>query len=519
MDYCEDDSLKTKQCFYISCSSPYWVDIAKQLQQKHDWQPLYWSGLQKIKPLVEETFPNIYFHESMHAVRGNHLSLFEKNPHQPIDTTLLHALGDTFLIALQMMNRMDRKNLFGFQERCTLFYSYVHYWSVVLDQLQPDLIIFPVSPHIIFDYVLYSLCKQKQIPTILFQQTSLPNLLYPVQQFEKGNPQLITYYQQLLTTASSLPLLSEENKKHVQQIKGDYETAIPFYTKDQTSRKNPLYYACKKIMTNPDNLQNIIHKGYYLFTRDHYIKTKDQPIQSSNSKQIHYLFMKLEGIQKKNKLKHYYQTLVQPIDYHRPFVYFPLHYQPENTTSPQGGIYADQFLVIDMISQLLPKGWILYVKEHPAQWHPLFHGECSRDITFYEQVNNMPNVSFVSTTLPSFDVIDHAQAVVTITGTSGWEALLRGIPVLLFGDAWYTDCQGAFRIHTTTDCNHAISLITNKYVVNEEHVLLFIKTLETIGVQGYVEDAYQQVSTIPYEENVETIAETINQFYTTRISS
>jgi hypothetical protein len=306
--------------------------------------------------------------------------------------------------------------------------------------------------------------------------------------------------------------LSIESEEYIKQIQGDYSNAVPFYMKDQFSKNNPVTYLLKRSLASPDDLKNMMQKGYHLFTRHHYIKIRGKPIKDSTANGFRYAFTELEGVKKKNSLKEYYAELIKPVNDTVPFLYYPLHYQPENTTCPQGEIFTDQFLIIDMISKVLPENWHLYIKEHTSQWHPLMHGECSRDKHFYEKVRKLPNVSFISTDLSSFELIDKAKAVVTVTGTSGWESILRGAPALVFGHAWYKDCHGVFAIESINDLKQALGLISKGFPIDMNKVCAYIKALENVCIRAYVGEGYKEASNISYEDNVKTMCESIHTF-------
>ena len=58
-----------------------------------------------------------------------------------------------------------------------------------------------------------------------------------------------------------------------------------------------------------------------------------------------------------------------------------------------------------------------------------------------------------------FDLIDNARAVLTIRGTAGWEATIRGKPVLVTGSPLYRHCEGVYVISTVEDCRLALEQI------------------------------------------------------------
>src|SRR6202011_2744144 len=110
-------------------------------------------------------------------------------------------------------------------------------------------------------------------------------------------------------------------------------------------------------------------------------------------------------------------------DFKKPYVYLGLHFQPERTTSPQAGVYVDQILIAKTIAAALPEGWELYIKEHPMEWLPS-HGDYTpyRYRGYYETIVKLPHTRLVPIETDSFQLMRHAHAAATATGTLGWEA-------------------------------------------------------------------------------------------------
>lgn len=123
-------------------------------------------------------------------------------------------------------------------------------------------------------------------------------------------------------------------------------------------------------------------------------------------------------------------------DTDQPYVYVPLHLQPEMTTSSLGGIYRDQALLIEVLHNILPEGWRIYVKENPKQ------GSYARGRMFFERLARVPSVVFVPAAADTGVLTRNAKVVATVTGTAGWEAIQKGIPVVAFGAAWYRSLPG-----------------------------------------------------------------------------
>lgn len=128
-------------------------------------------------------------------------------------------------------------------------------------------------------------------------------------------------------------------------------------------------------------------------------------------------------------------------DLERPFVYVPLHLQPEMTTSILGGVYRDQVMAIEAVAALLPSDCLIYVKENPKQ-----DGRYRRPL-FYHRLRRIPQVRMMPSHANTNALTRAALYVATVSGTVAWEALLFGKPALVFGQTWMQTLPGVTRYH------------------------------------------------------------------------
>lgn len=113
------------------------------------------------------------------------------------------------------------------------------------------------------------------------------------------------------------------------------------------------------------------------------------------------------------------------------FFFFPLHLQPEASTSVFATYFCDQLNSIKNIAFTLPFPYKLFVKEHPAAL-----GTRSKD--FYKKLKQIPNVVLISPYESVENLIKKSQGVITLTSTIGLEAALTGKPVYVLGDVFYS---------------------------------------------------------------------------------
>jgi hypothetical protein len=491
-----------------------WIEITTFLADRHGLKVCYCVEGPKRKPLIQEKFPEVIIHDQKHALRGipaescNHFVL------PALDQPLIKELASNELLILQMIDGTGWYNTYTFYEKVELYHTNLRYWLAVLTHYNPSVVLFQDTPHLVYDYIVYILCKKLGIPTISFTPTTIQGVYIPVRRFDNNSETLITRYEEELANEVNPPQdLSVFLKEYIRKVQGNHEQAIPYYMKELVTdpyiavkKPNDLVQHPPQISTQSVSNNNKKHPVLgWLFRRlfffekyPTYLKTIFSPIETGirRGKLIlepkllcydilsEWLYKFRAEIHKRN-LKEHYQSLVNLPDLQQNYVFIPLHYQPESTTSPSGDIFVNQLLMVDILSKALPENWFLYVKEHPSQFSRKLTGELGRTVDFYDRLVSFPNVQLVPHMISPFDLIDHSKAVATVTGTAGWEAVLRGKPALTFGFPWYKGCEGVFYTPTVQACKDVFADIEEGYHIQEEQVKRFLLALDYLCVRGY----------------------------------
>lgn len=158
------------------------------------------------------------------------------------------------------------------------------------------------------------------------------------------------------------------------------------------------------------------------------------------------------------------------------YVYMPLHLIPESSTFVHAPYYINELFVIEQVAKSLPVGWLLYVKEHQAM-----AGE--RKLDFYKKINRLPNVKMVDLTYyndPKPWIIN-SLGVITITGTSAYEAALLGKKSITFGDVPFNVIEGVTRVSSFEDLPKIIASFGE--VDNIHSCAAYLATVKEIGTE------------------------------------
>jgi hypothetical protein len=156
-------------------------------------------------------------------------------------------------------------------------------------------------------------------------------------------------------------------------------------------------------------------------------------------------------ILKKRREKFMEKNLLQNIDLETRFVYFPLGVEPEANILIKSPFFTNQIEVIRNVAKSLPVGYQLYVKESPSQVNRTW-----RDISEYKEIMNIPNVKLIHPSFSNKKLLEKSSVVVTIVGTSGFEAAFYQKPSIVFGDTFYTVLPSVHRVKEIENLNNII---------------------------------------------------------------
>lgn len=205
------------------------------------------------------------------------------------------------------------------------------------------------------------------------------------------------------------------------------------------------------------------------------------------------ILVKLKQAWNKWRLYQRYCTLSVPVRFDRPYYVFFLHFQPEATTLPYGLAFSQQWLAISRLRMALPKDVQLVVKEHPGMFLRGMLRPNVRDCYFYDSIAGLPNTVLADINQDSFDLMDHAEAVVTITGTAGFQAMCRGKPVIIFGAAPYNHFPSVRQVVSMADLNEAVAAVARGLPTYGDQVFdrysAWVEGL-SFGIAGSSEEAW-----------------------------
>jgi hypothetical protein len=378
---------------------------------------------------------------------------------------------------------------FGYNERRDYYIEVLTYWNTVILAKKPDSVVFYTWPHTPSCYPLYVLSKYIYNISILFIDSSpllndnyhvidvsLEDLSYPLRyDSENLNSEKID-----LPTGQGLDYSSHPN-----HILSDFKK----YEKSGTNLDRFIKFTKGKIkLSNALKIKNYI-KGVgidWKANNEHYSLSKSRMSRAQ-------FFLFFEKIKRKNRrLKKVYKNKVAPPDFDINYIYFSAPYQPEANSFIGGGYYENVLFTLRILSSVIPKKWMIYYKEHPAIFFDNMRGSLKRSDWFFDRVIKLENIKMIDFDYDQLKLIDNSKAVAVITGSAAWEAVVKGKPVISFGQGWYSGCKGIVKVTSLQDVKDVVELIINDYKPSSKDVDQYIATIKRVAFK--FPEHYSQVA-------------------------
>ena len=162
-----------KKVFFIRWKSNS-ISLAQKIESELDAKIILWTAKPEHISKIRAHSGSQYYLDDVEAIREPKPSFLKMNhiiPQEVIDKT--QSFKESTIL---MMDRMDINNSFSRDLREVLFEQLVSKSYALCRELKPDLILYPETPHLVYDYVLYEMAKILNIKNLLFERTFFANL-------------------------------------------------------------------------------------------------------------------------------------------------------------------------------------------------------------------------------------------------------------------------------------------------------------------------------------------------------
>lgn len=330
--------------------------------------------------------------------------------------------------------------LFVLEQECKLY-------ETILDEVKPDFLIMGLydQQHL---HLLYDMCKAKNIKVLM---------LLPVR------------------FGFRTRIAEDEKTFDFKQIPINYDQSS-----DKTAEELKEYFKKYDILKQVNNfkkgIKNISKWEKYKSILEFFLSdenTFENSFSSYGNTKTKILVKKPLKLLHRNRNKNFVdKNFLKKINPEEKFIYFPLHSEPERALSIAAPFYTNQIEVITSIAKSLPVGYKLYVKDHPVM--DLKEG---RDLKFYEEILELPNVVMLHPSVKRDDILENCSLVITINGTAGFEAAFFGKPTITFVETDYSSLPFVYTLHALDELPKVIRSML-KMQVNPSHLGSFVNYLE-----------------------------------------
>ena len=422
--------MNSKIIFWMNDALSF-VGVPKTLQEKYGFEIFgIFDVTDKSKKFLAKqkliNFSKIwFFHDHVYKTNKKpdkeYLKSIEKK--YKVDLGLLASNERFFNKFNQFYKFSPDEILLILEQECKLF-------EKILDEVKPDFLITPMTT-LHHNHLFYEICKARKIRILMIRSSFLISRYIISEEFHLIGE---------LNNAKH----NFESFEHAQTFLKDYDSNVKLEMElnaNSTSSKIIYFKAILKFLfsknTNPKT-----HFTYYGRTKFTVLVNTVYDIL-------------------KTKYRKFFinKNLIRTIDNEKPIIYFPLQIEPERSLLITAPKYTNQIQVIRNIANVLPKGYELYVKEHPnavvRSWH---------SVSFYKEIMSLSNTKLIHPSVKSKDLIKKSSLIITISSTTGIEATFYKKPSIIFSDLDFSIISSVHKIKSINELSSAIETYLKKDV-------------------------------------------------------
>jgi len=298
-----------------------------------------------------------------------------------------------------------------------------HFFEDILFKTNPDFLMMEMTIHH-SDHLLYQMCRNSGIKVMVFRGTRFG-------------------YRMILS--EELMGIDNFDSKMMTPPKQNYSfDDLQNYIKKFSAFKQIKEMEISVKISKFKKLKSFVH---FIFSNnskytDHYLnygKSKLNVLRKANSRKF---------LKKKKKTKSFIdKNFLKEINSEKPFVFFPLHQEPERVLLVDSPFLTNQIEVIKQLSKALPIEFELFVKEHIVMEKTGW-----RDISYYEKISEIPNVKLIHPSIHPEEIMKKCSLVATINGTAALEASIYNKPSIIFTkNHTYSKIPSIFQLENIED--------------------------------------------------------------------
>lgn len=460
-----------KKFVYIPTGRRQWFEVAVRLLEQDIARPCAWIGDAKLDKLAESQFPDcevVNLRSVMNDLHG--IEFTARNSRGFMDRPDLLEIRDR---AFRMMDRRDPYGAYHTTDRDMTFYRTCLYAISSLERWQPDFVQFIDAPHSVIHYLLYEAAGHLGIPTWSFSPWSFA----PVISLRRG-----IFGEPIKIEPANRPIdIRSTVDEFLEKFRDDNKDFDPFYMQRQ-----------KRIDRKNKSMKARIHRTVIKPMKQGRDRLSENAGQSKekgllDDSRLHFL----EPLFRQHFVEKRRRTLQQRLTetentappLNEKYAFYPLQYEPERTTVPDGMDHYDQCRTLIRLREFVPGHIPILVKEHYSQLTRALEGFKGRSPQFYNLVEELDNCHMVPVSAHPRELIKNSLLTVSITGSAALEAACMGTLGMTFGCPWFRGVPGVVQYRTGLDFETATSTDPTNM---QEIANWLIERFETTGLFGCI---------------------------------